>query len=514
MARAIFNQVEHTNMAKTASFVSLSGIFLDREGKRPLHRQLYEELQRLILAGQLQPGTRLPPTRTLSKELNLSRSTVMQAINQLTAEGYIQGRVGAGTFVSCPLPESMLRVSASGNGVGETAVTPSTKNSQTAPRLSKRGQRLIQEPPDIPDKDPVPFRPGIPEINQFPFNIWRKLMNKHWHSPAPQTLSYNDPAGYMPLREAIASHARTARGIRCTPEQVIMVSGTQQALHLIFHILTDPGDPVWIENPGYSGAKRAIQAAEAQFFPVPIDKEGLDVSFGIHHQPNARLAYTCPSHQYPIGVTMSMTRRLQLLQWAQKADAWIIEDDYDSEYRFSGHPFAALQGLDNAGRVLYIGTFSKVLFPGLRLGYLIVPQNVREAFVAARAHFDRSSPWITQMVLNEFIREGHFARHIRKMRTLYAHRQRVLIGAIEADCADWLTVDPAPAGLHMLGWLNEGVDDTAVSAKLLTHGIDAPSLSSYSLTPLARGGLVLGYGALDEGRIRAGIKRMAAILNS
>lgn len=490
-------------MSKIASFVSLAGIRLVRDGGLALHRQLYDELRGLILGGRLRPGTRLPPTRALSVELGVSRSTVVQAIEQLVAEGYVEGKVGAGTFVSEALPESLLRVPS----------TPSAPPVEAIPAsesvLSQRGRQFVEVTPHE-SAPPRPFVPGIPDIEGFPFTIWRKLLNKHWRQPTPHALVYRSAAGYLPLREAIADYVRTARGVSCTAQQVIIVAGAQQAIQMTIQLLTDAGEAVWIENPGYSGAQALFRGAGLRMTLVPLDREGLVVEAGIAECPDARLVYVTPSHQYPVGVTMSLTRRMQLLQWAQKVGAWVLEDDYDSEYRFAGHPLASLQGLDQAGRVIYIGTFSKVLFPALRLGYLIVPPALSQPFATARAHLDRGSPWITQIVLNDFIREGHFARHIRRMRTLYAQRQQILIEAIEQQCHHWLTVNPAPAGLHLVGWLAEGVNDRAVSAAMLANGVEARALSAYSLKPLKRGGLVLGFAALDEGTIRAGVKRMAS----
>ncbi|MBV7333628.1 PLP-dependent aminotransferase family protein [Chloroflexi bacterium TSY] len=488
-------------MSKTASFLSVAGIKLSRNVSQPLHRQLYSELRRCILTGQLAPGMRLPPTRALSDELGLSRSTVVDAIEQLAAEGYVEGKVGAGTYVCVDLPESMLTVPIPTNGAASKANVERTS-------LSRRGQQLIS---DLPHNDcsARPFRSGVPETLLFPFGIWRKLLNKHWRQPTSDILSYGEEGGYLPLREAIADYVRSARGVTCTPEQVIIVAGAQQALQLATYLLTDPGDPVWIENPGYAGTRTAFRAANTLMTPVPIDDEGMMVEHGIAHCPDARMVYVCPSHQYPLGATLSLTRRMQLLQWAQAKNAWILEDDYDSEFRYIGHPLASLQGLDNAGRVIYIGTFSKVLFPALRLGYMIVPFGLSQSFAIARTQLDRGSPWMPQMVLNDFIREGHFARHIRRMRTLYMERQKLFIEAIHEDCDGWLEVKQAPAGLHLLGWLPVGVDDLTVSMALNEVGIETPPLSSYSLTPLARGGLVMGYSALNEETIRAGVKRMA-----
>ncbi len=327
-------------------------------------------------------------------------------------------------------------------------------------------------------------------------------------------MGYGNSAGYAPLREAIAAYATAARAVRCDPAQVVIVSGSQQGLDLAARVLLDPGDVAWIEEPGYLGARGALLAAGAQLAPVPVDEQGLDVLAGIARSPTARVAYVTPSHQYPLGVTMSLPRRRALLQWAQQSGAWVIEDDYDSEYRYAGRPLAALQGLDTDGSVIYIGTFSKVLFPSLRLGYLIVPPQFVEAFVAARALADRHSPTIDQAVLAEFMLEGHFTRHIRRMRALYASRRDALMAAAQHELHGLLSVAPTEAGMHAVGWLAEGHDDRVASARAAAHGVEVPALSAYALEPLARGGLILGYSALTEAQIAAGVRRLALVLRS
>ena len=492
-------------MAKIASFLSVAGLELDRQDESPLHRQLYEQLRELIWTGRLSPGSRLPPTRDLAQELDLSRSTVVEAMQQLASEGFVVGRQGAGTFVNSELPEPAF---APGQATA-AATAPQT----TIPPLSRRGRRSLLGQASWTGAD-LPFQPGLPETATFPFKTWRKLLSRRWQAPALRELSYSDPAGYLPLRAQIAGHVSTTRGVHCTPDQVIITSGTQQAINLALQLLTDPGDTAWLENPGYNGARHAMQATGLKVVPVPVDEQGLIVDAGLKQAPAARLAYVSPSHQYPAGGIMSLARRRQLLSWAEEQDAWILEDDYDSEYRYAGHPLASLQGLDQTGRVLYSGTFSKVLFPGLRLGYIIVPAGLETAFATARGHADRGSCQVTQQVLHDFMAAGHLARHIRRMRTLYMKRQAVLVEALAEHCGQWITTRPASAGLHLVGWLPAGWDDAAVSDRLAETGIIAPPLSGYSLTPLARGGLVLGYAAVDEGRIRATVRRMFLALRS
>jgi len=323
-----------------------------------------------------------------------------------------------------------------------------------------------------------------------------------------------DPAGYRLLREAIAAHIGVTRGVRCTADQVIVVSGAQAALDLAARILLDSGDRAWIEDPGYPGARGALAGAGAQLVPIPVKADGLDVGAGRARYPEARLAYVTPSHQFPLGVTMSLAQRLALLEWANEAGAWILEDDYDSEYRFSGRPLEALQGLDSTGHVVYLGTFSKVLFPALRLGYLVVPPDLTEVFVAVRLFADRHVPILEQMALADFITEGHFARHIRRMHTVYAQRRATLLAAVASELGELLAVHAPEAGMHLVGWLPPRVDDAAVAQQAAKHGVEVIPVSAFRQEPMPRGGLVLGYAAVNEQEIRDGVHRLALAIRS
>ncbi len=325
-------------------------------------------------------------------------------------------------------------------------------------------------------------------------------------------LDYGDPGGYAPLREAIAEYVRLARGARCLTEQVIVTSGSQQGVDLAARVLLDPGDAVWMEDPGYVGARTALHVAGARLIPVPVDAEGLVVQRGEQLAPGARLVYVSPSHQFPLGVTMSAARRLALLRWASRAGAWILEDDYDSEFRYEARPLAALQGMDEDGRVIYVGTFSKTLFPALRLGYLIVPLELVDVFRSARAVSDRQSPTMDQVVLADFLVGGHFARHVRRMRRLYAERQEVLVDAVRRHLGQRLQVNPSAAGMHLLGWLEPGVDDEVASARAATRGIEAAPLSRYGIERPGRGGLLLGWAGYSAEAIRDGVVKLGEAL--
>jgi GntR family transcriptional regulator / MocR family aminotransferase len=478
---------------------------LDRASKVPLHRQLYEALRQAILEGRLRPGARLPSTRTLAVELGSSRNTILAAVAQLTDEGYLEGRVGAGTAVRDALPEALLHA--------RPASTSTARGKGNHSSLSRRGVQLIRGwPGGRPGPSARPFRPGAPAYDEGVLARWADLMARRWGAVSRQLLDYSDPLGFVPLREAIATYLWEARAVRCEAEQVVVVSGSQQGLDLAARLLLDPGDRAWMEDPGYLGARGALLAAGARVVAIPVDDDGLDVASGMRAAPGARLAYVTPSHQYPLGVTMSLSRRLALLEWARVRRAWIVEDDYDSEYRYTGRPLASLQGLDRHGRVIYVGTFSKVLFPALRLGYVVVPPALAAAFAAARGLVDRHPPSVTQAVLAEFIAEGSFARHVRRMRVRYAQRQVALVEAARTELAGILEVHQAEAGMHLVGWLPDGADDRAASAAALQAGVEAPALSALRLRRSGRGGLLLGYAAWDPGELREAATTLAGAL--
>jgi GntR family transcriptional regulator/MocR family aminotransferase len=485
---------------------------LDPTADAPLHQQLYRGLRKAILSGQLLPEMQLPATRTLANELDVSRNTVVNAFEQLKSEGYANSHVGSGTYVAQELPDNLNRVR------GQSHLRPTATWASTGPpdesHLSERGQFLtdLQLSSFQANEQPLAFRPGLPALDSFPIDTWSKLMTRRWQSLPASMLGYRQSAGYPPLRDAIASYLQDSRGVHCSPEQVVVVSGTQQAITLTAHVLLDPGDCAWIEDPGYPRATGAFRWAGAEAAPAPLDAEGLDLDAARARNADARLAYVTPSHQYPLGMTMSLPRRLELLDWAEQSEAWILEDDYDSEYRYEGRPIAALQGLDDTGRVIYVGSFSKVLFPALRLGYLVVPEPLIEAFVGAKSLVDRCPPLVPQMVATDFIEEGYFTRHLRRMRTLYAERQSILINELNAKASDLLNVSSDEAGLHLTAFLKHDFDDQVVSSALQDRDVVAPPLSFYASRSLNRDGLVLGYAAVNENDIREGVDQIEETL--
>ncbi len=491
-------------MLHPSHFMAAISLDYDRQAAVPLFRQLYTRIREAILSRQLEGGTQLPPTRELAEQLQVSRNTVINAFEQLIAEGYLEGRVGSGTYVARVLPEELLQAR-----IDIQHISPSTE--KQAPGISQRG-KLLSEAVIAPIRytsTPRAFQPGLPALDHFPFEIWSRLAAHCWRNPPSELLGYGDPQGYRPLREAIVGYLKASRGVRCDIEQVVIVSGSQQALDLTTRILLDPGDAVCIEDPGYLGARHAFTGAGAQLIPVAVDGEGLQVARVMEHKQNIRLIYVTPSHQYPMGVTMSLSRRLALLEWATRKGMWVVEDDYDSEYRYTGRPLATLQGLDHTGRVIYMGTFSKVLLPSLRLGYLVVPPALVETFVRVRSLADRHSPSLDQAILTHFINEGHFTRHIRRMKKLYMERQALLVEAARRELQGALDVPPTPAGLHVVGWLDPKLDDRNVSQLAQQLGVDTPPLSVYRLQDRPLQGLVLGYAGIAPQEIETGMQRLA-----
>ncbi len=487
-----------------ASF--LPPIALDYRAKTPMYRQLYDWFRRVIVDGQMRPGQRVPSTRGLAAELRISRIPVLNAYEQLLAEGYVETFVGAGTCVARSIPDDALSPPAAKERKG----LPEIIEKRGPRRMSRRGAALTHAPAQSWLDNLGAFRVSLPALDHFPISVWSKLVARHARRPARGIMAYGAAMGYMPFREAIAEYLGAVRGVRCVSSQILVTTGSQQALQISAQVLLDPKDRVWMEEPGYPGARQAFMTAGAQLIPVRVDHDGMNVAEVMRRGRNARAraVYVTPSHQYPMGMTMSAARRMLLLHWAERSAAWIIEDDYDSEYRFGSRPIASLQGLDTDGRVIYIGTFSKVLFPALRLGYVVVPKDLVAAFSAARDAADIFSSTPYQAALTDFIREGHFARHIRRMRMLYMERRRVLVNAIQIHMGDMLEVIGAEAGMHLVVLLPRGTDDVALSRQAAKRGISAMPLSvCYSKAP-ARGGLILGYGGANVHQIHDGIRKL------
>ncbi len=493
-------------MAKTASDNPVLPLAFDRSLPEPLHRQLYDQLCALILAGRLPPGIRLPSSRTLAADHGVSRNTVVSAYDQLLAEGYVSGTVGSGTYVSTVLPDDLLSA---------RAAEPAGHDVTTG-EPSARGRRLQAMAP-LRNRRHQAFLAGVPDLEHFPFDQWARLLNLAWRRPDRALLVGNDPGGYAPLRRAIAGYLWTVRAVRCAPEQVVIVAGAQQGIGLAANVLLDHGDAVWIEDPSYSGVRSALAGAGVKTVAVQIDDQGIDVTEGEKRSPGARLVCVTPSHHFPLGVTMSLGRRLELLDWAERNDAWVLEDDYDSEFRYAGRPLASLQGLDRSGRVIYAGSFSKVMFPSLRLGYLVVPTGLVDVFRRVRSALDDHPPSIAQPALARFIEDGHFASHIRRMRRLYGARQEALLDAAARHWKGLLDVQSDDAGMHLVAWLSEEVrkrmSDREASALAFDHNVTTQPLSGFASRTDLRQGLALGYAAIPEEEIEAGALRLAEALS-
>lgn len=487
-------------------------LMLDESSVVPLYRQIYENVRREILRGKMVSGTRLPASRVLAKQLNVSRLTVVNAFEQLLAEGYLEGKTGAGTFVASKIPEDLLQIAQAEkkNKSLETA-NEKVKISEFAARLNETQTRVSRFQSSLQS---LPFKNGLTAISEFPFEIWEKIAVRVYRQARYKISGYGEAAGYRPLREAVAAHLAASRGVRCDIEQIFITNGAQQALDLIGRVLLEAGDKICVEDPCYQEALGVFRAVGAEIVPVPVDAEGFDLMRAEKRSDAAKLIYITPSHQYPTGVTMSLARRLNLLEWARKNSAWIIEDDYNSEFRYAGRPLASLQNLDNFGRVIYVGTFSKTIFPALRLGCMVVPKNLTRVFAAARNLCDCHSPIFEQAILAEFISEGHFARHLRRMRTLYEKRQNALLEEAEKNLNGLLKVSKAQSGMHLIGWLAEGFDETEIAEKAFANGLHLTPLSSYCIENELPPGVILGYTGFDEKEIKQGVRKLKQILES
>jgi len=493
-------------MVSRAAKSPLLSIVIDRDGPGSLQEQIFDAVRDAILNGRLAPGTRLPASRVLASELGVSRNTILAAFERLYAEGYTEGQIGSGTQVSRILPEELLSARARSGG-------PSSSTNTTG-KVSQLSRQMV----GLGDRHSVrgsrAFRPGLPDLETFPYQLWSRLIARFWRHPPRDLLVSGDLSGYRPLRDSVAAYLGAVRGVRCSGEQIIITSGAQQALDLIARTIIDPGDDVWVEDPGYSGLRNTLMAAGAMINHIPVDQDGISVRAGRKVASEAVLAAVTPSHQYPLGITMSLSRRLELLDWAADSGAWILEDDYDSEYRYAGKPYSALQGLDEQSRVIYVGTFSKVLFPALRLGYVVVPDALIDPFLRVRAALDDQPALALQPALNRFIDDGYFASHIRRLRGLYAERQELLLSALAYEGQGALSASPHEAGMHLVAGLTPQLkmSDVSASDKAAEVGLIAPALSRSYKGAGTKQGLLLGYAGLTEPEIKRSVQKLAQVL--
>jgi GntR family transcriptional regulator / MocR family aminotransferase len=494
-------------MARKSGIGTLLSFDLERAGPAPLFQQLYRQLRQAVLEGRVRPGVRLPATRFLARELGLSRNTVLTAYEQLASEGFLDLRHRSGVFVAEDLP------------IAEAVAV--ARPPKPAPRIGRRGEATIGSRPVVDPRSahggerwPGCFASALPDVASFPFDLWARLLARTWRRPSAQLPVGGDAGGHPDLRAAIAHYVGEVRGIACDPDHVLVVSGIRQALDLTCRLLLDPGDAAWMENPGHPGLRAVLTANGLQVASVPVDGEGIDVASGRRMAPRARLACVAPSHQYPLGVALSLQRRLMLLDWAREAEAWVLEDDYDSEYRYAGRPLAALKSLDADHRVIYVGTLSKLMFPSLRLAYLVAPPQLADAFRRLRAALDDQPSMVAQPALAELFRSGHLAAHVRRMRQIYAARQRAFLAAAEEHLDGLVAFKPEDSGLHLVGHPRGRLKDRhdhALAALARRDGIVLSCLSEYDAVGGGPEGLMFGYAAAPEHLVVPALKRLKAI---
>lgn len=486
-------------MVKRAEGVLLQSIAIDRGMPHTLSVQISTGLRNLILGGAMKADERLPATRTLAVELGVARTTIVEAYERLVAEGILDTRVGAGTFVSPvlnverPAPVVLPRA---------RSVKPVRLAQAMADASARFAVRL--------DHEPRPFTTAMPAFDAFPMAQWARLSSKHWRQARHDVLGYPEPQGLPALRQAIAAHLRTNRGIDCDWQQIFVVAGAQQAFQLIAATLIDARDKVWFENPGAIGARNSLIMSGADLVPVPVDADGLDVEAGLARAADFKLAFVTPSHQQPLGAKMSLERRFALLRAAEASGAWIIEDDWDGEFCFSGRPMPTLKGVDASGRVIYVGTFSKSLFPALRLGFLVAPEALVPTFDMCLGAFSPGVPTAPQAIVADFIAEGHFATHVRRMRKLYAERYQVLMSSAQVRLGEWLDILPTTTGMHTVAFLRNGGDDGRISALAATRGVTVTPIGRFCIEPIGRQGLVLGFSAFNPAQIKTAVAILAS----
>jgi GntR family transcriptional regulator/MocR family aminotransferase len=480
---------------------------LDSSVEAPLQKQLYEQWRGAVLTGRFAPGARVPSTRDLARSLGVSRTTVTHAYEQLIAEGYLEAAHGSGTYVCAALPEEMLRPALPNDG------RPASVGGELRFRLSRYGRELRERPGYFRShpRGTISFTNWLPDLNHFPVALWARLVARAARHADIGSFDYDSRSlGYAPLRREIARYLAVSRAVRCEPDQVIVCNGSQQALDLCARILVDRGDSIAVEDPGYLGARQIFLSHGARLRPIPVDEDGMMTNRLRRMRP--KLVYVTPSHQFPAGSSMTLARRLELLEWARGSGAVILEDDYDSEYRFDGKPSPSLQGLSAGAPVIYLGTFSKVLFPGLRLGYMVAPRGLVPVLERAKWVADRQCPILEQAVLASFLADGHLERHIRRMRVIYARRREVLEQALLEEFGDRVRILGAQAGMHLMAEFQTQLSEEDVVRRSLAEGVVVASARPYYLSPVKERRLVLGYAPVGERSLREGVRRLKRAL--
>lgn len=495
-------------MSKISPEILLTFIHLDRKLKKPLYIQLYDAMKQAVLDGMLRHGDRMPSTRSLAAEFSVSRNCVLLAFEQLALEGFLSGKTGNGTYVCEQLNE----------------LKPNSK--KTKRNLSERKEQFLPVTAlaDLPlhtkfvlnyigQEAMLPFQPSIPSLVDFPFQIWAKIAASVYRNIHQLHLGYDSAQGYLPLREALTDYLRMNRSINCTADQIVLVNGSSQAMHLIAELLLKKEEQCWMEDPGFLRAKSAFARFNAQICPVPVTDAGMDLTYAMKHFPKAKLAYVTPSHQYPLGKTMPLMERIKLLKWAEQRDMWIIEDDYESEFRYVNRPIPALKGLDNFGKVIYVGTFNKTLFPALRIGYMVLPSAViAQQFTIAKAVIDRQSPVIDQAILTTFLKEGHYTRHLRRMRLIYRKAQEELIQLFNLHLDGHLRLVPAEAGMHLVAWLQNGQDATAIANQARAIGVYVYAVDELSIAFKHPSALIIGFTGFGREMMEKAVLKFKQVL--
>lgn len=489
-------------MAPSARWSQFHDWQVDRRSKVPLAQQIYMQVRRAALAGKLSPGAELPSTRIMAKLLGVARGSVVGAYAQLVAESIIESRQGAGTFISSDLSHLVPR-----------------RSQRPAARTAKLWQQptLLASIQDFESaaafSETRPFNTGRTLVDARTKEAWRRLMHQAAKSLGPDDFGYGDPRGAIELRSSICEYLRAARAVDCDPDQVIITAGTQHAIDIVIRVLLSPGDEAWVEDPGYPLTHAQLLAAKVRPIPVPVDRQGLIVESGLRTARNARAAFVTPSHQFPTCVVLSMARRLELLEWARKSGAFIIEDDYTSEFRYSGPPLASMQGLDQAGRVIYVGTLNKALFPGLRMGYVVVPSELLPNFTATRFLLDRQPPTLQQAAVAEFMSQGHFAAHIRRMRHMYRKQRDAVADTLARHASSKLEIEIPDQGMHLVAHLRHRRDDTEIQLAAARAGIIVRAMSRFYHSAPPRSGLMLGFSGFQPSLIVPAAARLARMIS-
>jgi GntR family transcriptional regulator/MocR family aminotransferase len=490
-------------MKNQQGWADLYAFRVDRGADTPLFRQVYAQMRAAILSRALRAGTKLPSSRELAVRLAVSRSAVVAAYEQLLAEGYVTGKIGAGTYIAADLPEPFAGT------LPRKKRTPPTGTAMTLPA------RPAREVLDVTFHSELrPFNLGRTLVDARTAELWRKLTARSLRTFSPEHFGYGDPQGTIALRSHVCDYLRAARAVRCDPEQIVITAGAQQAIDIVIRILGGPHRDVWVEDPGYPLTRLALTAAGATVHSVPVDEKGINVKAGTRLAPHARAVFVTPSHQFPTGVQLAMPRRLELLAWAREVGAWIVEDDYASEFRYGGRPLASLQGLDDGERVIYIGTLNKALFPGLRLGYAVLPPSLVRPFVTARYLIDRQPSTLCQAVVADFMAEGHFAAHIRRMRAAYQDQRDTLVAALRRQLGDHLSVDPPDQGMHLVAYLRRGLSDAAIEDAAREQGVIVRAMSRMHVATPARSALMFGFSGYPRQAIGPAVARLARIFKN